>query len=133
MDEKGFIIGSCQATKRIFTKAAWKSGRRIQAIHDGARAFITLICCICADGTALVPLLIYPSDSGQPLDTWTQDLEEDDKLFMGCSENGWSSNTFGLEWLKKVFVPHVQRTHSPRQKVLLILDGHSSHVKFAFI
>jgi hypothetical protein len=102
-------------------------------MHDGARAFITLIYCICADGTALVPTLIYPSDSGKPLDTWTQDLEEDDKLFMGCSDTGWSCNAFGLEWLKKVFIPHVRRTHSARQHVLLIVDGHSSYVNFAFI
>ena len=111
MDEKGFIIGACQTTKRIFSRAAWKQGRRTQAMNDGSRDFISLLACICADGTALPPTLIYPSDSGDPLDTWVEDVKRTDLLHMSCSPTGWSNNAFGLAWLQQVFEPYTRRKH----------------------
>jgi hypothetical protein len=112
---------------------SWKAGKLLQALHNGCREFITLICAICADRTALPPTLIYPLETAKPLDTWTQDLKEDDELYIGCSPTGWSNNAFGLEWLKKVFVPYIKRKHSIRDHVLLIVDGHSSYINMAFI
>lgn len=97
MDEKGFIIGYCHSTKRVFMRNSSKASELKQAVIDGARDFVTLLCCICADGTTLPPTLIYPLETSKPLDTWTQDLEDDDELYIGCSPTGWSNNSFGLE------------------------------------
>jgi hypothetical protein len=64
MDEKGFLIGMLQKTQRVFTKR-WKETGKLQgAIQDGNRTWITLIACICADGTPVPPSLIYPAKGG---------------------------------------------------------------------
>ncbi|PVH72219.1 hypothetical protein DL98DRAFT_553259 [Cadophora sp. DSE1049] len=114
-DEKGFLIGLAQSLKRIMTKEDYKSGRIKHAIQDGSRSFISLLACICADGTAIPPALIYEAETGDLQDSWLEDFSEKDLAYFGSSLNGWSSNAFGLNWLKKV------------GRRLLIVDGHSSH------
>ena len=46
------------------SKEAYKSGRIRYASQDGNREFISLLACVCADGTALPPALIYQGKSG---------------------------------------------------------------------
>jgi hypothetical protein len=58
-DEKGFLLSLAHAIKRIMTHDALKKGRIMGASQDGSREFISLLACICADGTALPPALIY--------------------------------------------------------------------------
>lgn len=58
-DEKGFLIGICQAVKRIMTRETYDSGKVRSARQDGSREFISLLATICADGTKLPPALIY--------------------------------------------------------------------------
>src|SRR5215207_8478028 len=70
MDEKGFLIGILSKQKRIFDKATYGSKIGRSSIQDGNREWITVLACICADGQALPPSLIYQSVSGQILDTW---------------------------------------------------------------
>ena len=45
------------------TLEALESGRIIHASQDESREFIRLLACICANGTALPPALIYRGDS----------------------------------------------------------------------
>jgi len=59
MDEKGFLIGILSKIKRIFLKWRYKETKLKQMLQDGNREWITSIACICADGTALAPALIY--------------------------------------------------------------------------
>ena len=63
LDEKGFLIGQIGRSKRIFSRQAWEQGRCRAPIQDGSREWITVMACICADGTALDPALIYQSDA----------------------------------------------------------------------
>ena len=58
-DEKGFLIGMASAIQRIMTLEALLSGRITHASQDGSREFLSLLACICADGSALPPALIY--------------------------------------------------------------------------
>jgi DDE superfamily endonuclease len=48
------------------------------------------------------------------------------------SENGWTSNQIGLEWLIKIFEPQT-REKAGNQPRLLIADGHGSHIRADFI
>ena len=57
-DEKGFLIGLGRTAKRVVTKETLQS-KKIAAIHDGNREFISLIAGISADGMAIPPALIY--------------------------------------------------------------------------
>ena len=63
-DEKGFLIGMANVIQRIMTLEALVSGRITQVSQDGSREFISLLVCICANGSALPPALIYKEDSG---------------------------------------------------------------------
>ena len=132
MDEKGFIISTCQALKRVFSRVVWKSGRRTQVMSDGSREFISLLVCICTDRTVLPPSLIYPSESKNVLDTWTDNVERGDVLHVSCSPTGWLNNRFGLTWLKKVFEPWTRQKYGARYR-LLIVNSYSSYVNMIFI
>jgi hypothetical protein len=59
MDEKGFLIGVIGRSKRIFSKAMWDSKEVRAALQDGNREWITLLACICGDGSALPPGLLF--------------------------------------------------------------------------
>ena len=61
MDEKGFMIGVLQRTKRIFSRPLWDSKQVRGHLQDGSREWITLLACICANRTSLPASLIYPA------------------------------------------------------------------------
>jgi hypothetical protein len=70
------------------TKEAYNSGRVRYIQQDGSREFISLLACICADGSALPPALIYQGASGDLQNTWLKDLNEKDKALFAASANG---------------------------------------------
>ena len=70
MDEKGFLIGALIKARRIFSWRAFEAGRVDYIIQDGSREWITLVATICADGSYLLPGLIYPAISGNLQDSW---------------------------------------------------------------
>jgi hypothetical protein len=75
-DEKGFLIRVIRAIKRIMSKEAYKSGRVIQAAHNGNREFITCLVYISAIGKRVPATLLYTSGSFDLRNTWVQDLQE---------------------------------------------------------
>jgi hypothetical protein len=114
------------------TLQALKTGRVNSARQDGSREFISLLACICADGSALPPALIYKGASGDLQSSWTDDLITEDQAFFTTSATGWSSDAHGLQWLQKVFDPATVQK-AGRSRRLLIVDGHSSHINMAFL
>ena len=111
-----------------------KSKRIIGASHDGNREFITLIASICANGSALSPALIYQGESHDLQDTWLDEFNHStQRAFFACSKNGWSDDTIGLDWLRQVFDRTTKERVSVRDRRLLIVDGHNSHVNLPFI
>ena len=126
------MIGQQRTMKRVMSKEAYKSGRVVQNAHDGNREFITCLACVSAIGRRIPATLLYKGVSYDLRDTWVEDLQEQDDFFFGASSNGWTNNTFGLQWLTEVFEP-ATKPASPRAKRLLIVDGHSSHINIAFI
>jgi DDE superfamily endonuclease len=114
------------------TKEAYKRGRIRNAQQDGSREFISLLACVCADGTATPPALIYQGASNDLQTTWLEDLKERDKAYFTASKNGWTNNELGLAWLRR-FHEDTQHKSGRSRRRLLILDGHSSHVNMAFI
>ena len=49
------------------------------------------------------------------------------------SENRWTNNELGLDWLKTVFEPNTGGSHFQGEYRLLLVDGHDSHVSTEFI
>ena len=132
MDEKGCMLGILTRSKRVFSKRLYEEGKIKAHIQDGNREWITLLACICADGSALAPALIYQSDSGSIQDTWLQALSPEDRVYISSSPSGWTNNDIGLSWLKQVFDPSTNGK-AGRSYRLLILDGHGSHLTMDFI
>lgn len=69
MDEKGFMIGVIGRSKGILSRAWYERRKRTNTIQDGSREWITLLACVCADGSYLEPALIYQSASGSIQDS----------------------------------------------------------------
>ena len=59
IDEKGFMLRVTSRSKRVFTRELWEQGKLQSNLQDSSREWITLLATICADGTALDPLLIF--------------------------------------------------------------------------
>jgi hypothetical protein len=104
MDEKGFMLGAVGCSKRVFSKDSYEGRKRRSTIQDGSREWITLLACICADGSYLEPVLIYQSKKGSIQDSWLQALDpETHQVQISSSSSGWTNNDIGLVWLKQVF------------------------------
>ena len=131
-DEKGFLIGHASSTQRIMSLEAYLSGRIQYASEDGSREFVSLLACIGATGTVLPPALIYRGDSGSLQDTWLEDWVPGQEAFFATSSNGWTSDSFGRNWLQKIFQRYTSQK-AGRKRRLLLVDGHSSHVNMEFI
>lgn len=118
-DETGFQMGVA-STSKVVTSSD-RVGRAI-LIQPGNREWVTVIEGICADGWSIPPFFILSGKFHQS--TWYYDLPAD--WMIAVSENGWTNDRLGLDWLK-----HFDRsTRSVTRGThrLLILDGHSSHV-----
>ena len=129
MDEKGFLIGVLQKTKRVWSKSTEIRG----AGQDGNREWITIVATVCMDGSSLPPTVIYQSDSGNLQDTWLEDFSSED-VFFTTSPNGWTSNSLAINWLTEVFDRHTKgKARQGRDWRLLLLDGHGSHMTMEFL
>ncbi|KAH5390817.1 hypothetical protein HBI32_241910 [Parastagonospora nodorum] len=101
MDEKGFLIGIVGTSKREVRAS----------LQDGSREFLTLLACICADGSSLPLSLIYASTQGAIRLNWVEGITagDHDQVFDRCTKNKLG------RWR------------------LLILDGHGSHLTPEFL
>ena len=133
MDEKGFLLGITTKEKRIFSRHSYEQGKLKQHLQDRSREWITTIACICANGNAIPPGLIYTAKTGNIQNSWLQDFDpEAQRCFFISSESGWTNNDIGYRWLVNVFDKET-RSQASRGWRLLILDRHDSHVNMAFI
>jgi transposase len=132
IDEKGFFISITTRSKRVFSKAIWQAKLRTAAIKDGNREWITLMACVCGDGEALLPALIYEGRAGLQ-SSWVNDVEAGiHEVFIANSTSGWTNNDIGLAWLEQVFERYTTEKARRRWR-LLIVDGHGSHLTPEFI
>lgn len=73
-------------------------------MQDGNREWITTVACICADGSALPPVLNFASNNSTLQSTWVKDIGAGNhSAHVGSSLTGWSNDEMGLDWLKNVF------------------------------
>jgi hypothetical protein len=82
----------------------WDSKEVRAALQDGNQEWITLLACICGDGSALPPGLLFPPANKAIYSSWVEDIEvQKHEIFIGSSPTGWSNNNIGLAWLEQVF------------------------------
>ena len=133
MDEKGFMIGVTSRTKHVFSRCMWEKKEVKASLQDGNRAWVTLIACVCGDGSALPPGLLYESANSTIQSRWVEETKpEVHSVLVSSSPSGWTNNEIGLAWLQQVF-DRFSKAKARRKYRLLILDGHGSHVTMDFI
>ena len=97
VDEKGFLIGIGSSMQRIMNRKAYETGRCCHSAQDGSREFITLIACMSALGIALSPTLLYKGQSKDLQNTWVTKVTNEDDVFFGATENGWTNDEYGMK------------------------------------
>jgi len=133
MDEKGFAIGVTGRSKRIFSKALYGKKQYRQSLQDGNTEWVTLLACICADGSALPPGIIYAAAGRAVQQSWVNEIDPSKhSVHFTTSPSGWTNDDLGLTWLEQVFNRYT-KPKPRRKRRLLIIDGHGSHVTRDFI
>lgn len=124
MDETGIALGVCTNT-RVLAKA---SKKKAYIGSPENREWVSIIECISAVGQPLQCLVIFKGKSLQS--TWFSAHSVPNWLYT-TSQSGWTSNTIGVEWLRRIFIPQTTKpTARPR---LLLVDGHGSHISIDFL
>ena len=125
MDETGCAIGTIESSQIVINK---NLEMKYQA-EPGRQEWVTIIECICGDGSSIAPLIIF---KGENLSyNWISKEKAEDWHF-SCNTKDWTSNFHGQEWMRKVFEPATRAKANGRTR-LLICDGHDSHFTAPFI
>jgi hypothetical protein len=119
-NETGFQIGVAGLIK-VVTGSERRA--RPDLVQPGDQEWVTVIQGICAARYAIPPFIIYKAQVH--LSAWYEESSIPYDWKLSVSNNGWTTNALGLEWLK-----HFNEHTKLRQKGLyrlLILDGYESH------
>ncbi|EGU86246.1 hypothetical protein FOXB_03236 [Fusarium oxysporum f. sp. conglutinans Fo5176] len=125
-DETGFMMGMIEPGMVVTSSERKGMPKKVQ---PGNREWITAIEAINAEGQSIPPFII---GSGQyHLANWYRECDLPGDWVIALSENGWTNNQLGLDWLR-----HFERSTKDRSVGsyrLLILDGHESHHSAEFM
>jgi len=124
-DETGFMMG--MISSGMVVTGSEKLGRP-KSVQPGNREWITVIQAINAEGQAIEPFIIGAGQNH--LANWHEEPTLPRDWVIAMSQNGWTNNELGLEWLR-----HFDRRTADRSVGsyrLLILDGHESHHSVEF-
>jgi hypothetical protein len=124
-DETGFQMGAISIGVVV---TGSERRNRPKAIQPGNREWVTVIQGINAQVWAIPPFVIFAGK--YHLSAWYEGDDIPQDWVISLSENGWTTNELGIEWLR-----HFER-HTKDRTVgshrLLILDGHESHDSLEF-
>jgi hypothetical protein len=124
-DKAGFMIG--KITTQLVVTGSERRGRP-KSIQPGDREWVTVIAAINAAGWSVPPFLIFAGK--YHLSAWYEEAEIPRDWAFGVSDNGWTNNELGVDWLKHFNAYTKARTVGARR--LLILNGHKSHHSLKF-
>ena len=139
MDEKGCQRGGgrrMQAIKYFVPR----NRRPNYKLRSANLELVTIIECVCADGTSLLPGFIFPGKEFHP--EWFMGVDERIRQVIlmvlmtrwlifassvGMSENGWTDDFLCTQWFRESFIPQATARNTSEAPILLIYDGHGSH------
>tara|TARA_R110002003_G_scaffold1844_5_gene23580 strand:+ start:522 stop:1697 length:1176 start_codon:yes stop_codon:yes gene_type:complete len=124
-DESGFMMRMI-STGAVVTGSERRG--RPKSVQQGNREWTTVIQGINATGWAIPPFIIFQGENHLP--AWYKEDNLPHDWVIAISENGWTTNKHGLEWLKHFDKHTKERTVGAYR--LLIVDGHDSHITPAF-
>jgi hypothetical protein len=140
MDEKGIMLGKGSKPYVLVDRNI----RTVSVLENGNRENITVIECICADGTSIRPCVIFKGkkcnlewgrnnecNARYVLHSIVSDKSLTTFHSISFSDKGWTDQELGYLWLTKDFHPATVNRAGEGWR-LLILDGHNSHLTYPF-
>jgi hypothetical protein len=94
-DETGFQMGVIGSMK-VVTGSERRT--RPNLVQPGDREWVAVIQSVCAAGYATPPFIIYKGRVH--ISAWYEETSIPRDWKLSVSENGWTNNALGLEWLK---------------------------------
>ncbi|CCF45783.1 transposase, partial [Colletotrichum higginsianum] len=119
-DETCFMMGQI-AAGMVVTSAERRSNTKM--VQPGNREWVTVIQAISSSGYSVPPYIIVAGH--YHLSTWYTETDLPHDWVIATSENGWTTNEIGLNWVKHFDCHSKPRARGPHR--LLIVDGHESH------
>eukprot|EP00112_Aurelia_sp_Birch-Aquarium-sp1_P002049 Seg1223.3 transcript_id=Seg1223.3/GoldUCD/mRNA.D3Y31 product="hypothetical protein" protein_id=Seg1223.3/GoldUCD/D3Y31 len=117
-DESGFPLQACSSSK----VCAEKVMKRAFHMSSSSKTSITTLQCISASGSVLPSAVYFPGKSLNP----EYCLGFPSNVFIGFSDSGWMETYQFYAWVANHFVHQIP----PRRPVVLLIDGHLSHVDY---
>ncbi|KAI1001065.1 hypothetical protein K3495_g7134 [Podosphaera aphanis] len=124
MDETGLALGVCSNSRVLSSLLKHKAYVK----SPNTREWVSIIETASASRRRLRPAVIFKRQSLQT--SWFPPQSLPDWLYT-TSENGWTSNSIGLAWLRQIFIP--ESTPTQYNYRLLLLDRHGSHADVEFM
>ncbi|KAE9407650.1 hypothetical protein BT96DRAFT_809152, partial [Gymnopus androsaceus JB14] len=77
---------------------------------------VTILECVCADGTAPVkPCFVFPGK------LFAKDwMTVDPEILLATTETGWTNDDVYIAWFKKCFIPQAKRHADPNFPIILM-------------
>ncbi|KZP26367.1 DDE-domain-containing protein, partial [Athelia psychrophila] len=123
MDEKGCQRGSRKGSNRKHFFA--RNKRPKYKIRSGNLELVTIIECVCADGSSLLPGFVFPGNGNYCPEWFTHSHLV---IFsIATSPNGWTDDYLCEKWFEDSFLPQAKARNTSGKPILLIYDGHGSH------
>lgn len=124
MDETGLALGKYENNRVIRD-----SRNRVTMVKEPPRGnWVTIIKAVSAVGAKIRPTSIFKGKALQ--ESWFHETTIPDWLY-STSENRWTSNKIGTQWLEKVFIPETEPEDAGNR--MLILDCHAIHLSTDFL
>jgi hypothetical protein len=124
-DETGFMMGVISPAM-VVTRADRRG--RGKAVQPGNREWATAIACINAEGWSVPPFLVVKG--AYHLSNWYTEGGLPQDWVIKPTNNGWTDNETGLEWVQHFDKHTIGRTKGAYR--MLVLDGHESHDSVEF-
>ena len=119
-DETGFQMGVI-STSKVVTRSERRGRPRTK--QPGNREWVTIVHAINACGWTLPAFVIFEAKLHQA--SWYRTPGLPGTWKIAVSENGWTTDEIGLEWLQH-FEEHTSSKTKGTHR-LLVLNGHGSH------
>ena len=127
MDEKGCMAGIQGKSAALVHK--YEPGTPFKT-QNGSRKWTTMIEGVSQTGAVLDPFIIFKE---KKLNTyWVSLLRQFKYGHIQMSENGWTNDEIGFQWLTELFEPQTSLIQKGKWR-LILYDGHSSHISSKFI
>jgi hypothetical protein len=124
-DETGFMMGVI-STAMVVTSSDGRT--KAKMIQPGNREWVTVIQGVNSQGWTVPPFVVVAGKNH--LASWYQNSGFPPDWVIAVTDNGWTTNEKGMDWIRH-FEKHTKaRTISGYR--LLVLDGHESHHSDAF-